>query len=130
MKSKKQVKKLGEQAGFSLLEVVFAMVFLSIGLLATAQMIPAGLAGVTQARVRTNAVQAAQQRLEELRSADFLSADLAAGTYTESNGDYTVQWIITDDAPVPGSKRVDITSTWSTVTGTQTSTLMTYVTRR
>lgn len=112
--------------GFSLIEVMVAMTFLGIGLLAVAQMVPSGMAGVTQARVRTNAVQAAQQRIDAFRAADF--ADVTAGAFSDSTGDYVLNWTITVDDPIPGMKRIDMTASWENVTGTKTVDMSTYLT--
>jgi prepilin-type N-terminal cleavage/methylation domain-containing protein len=116
--------------GFSLIEVMIALSFLGIGLLAIAQLIPLGMAGITEARVRTIAVQAAQQRMDELKTSSFSSAVLTAGNYTETVDQYTIVWTITDDDPVPGSKRVDMTATWPHLSGTRSASLTTYVTAR
>jgi type IV pilus assembly protein PilV len=113
--------------GFSLIEVMVAMCILGIGLLAVAQMIPVAMAGVTQAGVRTRAVQAAQEQLDDLRSNDWEDAALGAGTYSESQGNYTLDWTITDDDPVERSKRIDITASWVTASGTKSATLRTYI---
>ena len=112
--------------GFSLIEVMVAMTFLGIGLLAVAQMIPAGMAGVTQARVRTNAVAAAQQRIDQMRADDF--ANVTAGAFSDSTGDYVLNWTVTVDNPVPGMKRVDMTASWPHFTGTKTVNINTYLT--
>jgi Tfp pilus assembly protein PilV len=107
---------------------MIAMTFLAIGLMGIAQLIPLGMAGVTQARVRTNAVQAAQEKMDELRAEDFDSAALTAGDYSEVNGNYTLDWSVTDSIPVAGSKRIELTSSWDAPRGTQTVALATYVT--
>ena len=117
-----------DSRGFSLIEIMFAMTFLGIGLLAVAQMIPLGMAGIVQARVRTNATQAAQEKVDELRGADFNDAALAAGAYTEDTGDYALAWDITDDTPVPGLKRLAVTASWEHWRGTQTVDLTTHLT--
>ena len=117
-----------DSRGFSLIEVMFAMTFLGIGLLAVAQMIPLGMAGIVQARVRTNATQAAQEKLDELRGEDFNAAALAAGNYTEETGDYTLAWVITDNTPVPGVKRLALTASWKHWSGTKTVDLSTHLT--
>ena len=129
-RKRRKIKGIHKQdsEGFSLIEIMFAMTFLGIGLLAVAQMIPLGMAGVVQARVRTNATQAAQQKLDELRGEDFTSAPLAAGTYTEDTGDYAIQWDITDDIPVPGVKRVALVASWEHWSGTKTVDLTTHIT--
>mgnify|MGYP001108074209 CR=1 FL=1 len=86
MKLKHRRRSRSDAKGFSLVEVMIAITFLGIGLLAVAQFIPLGMAGITQARVRTNAVQAAQLRLDDLKSEDFSSAALTAGLYRKFHG--------------------------------------------
>jgi Tfp pilus assembly protein PilV len=105
---------------------MIAMTFLSIGLLAVAQLIPLGMGGVTQARVRTNAVQAAQQQIDILRAADI--ADVVPGNYTLTDGQYNLAWTVVADTPVPGVKRIDLTASWQHYTGTKTVSLTTHVT--
>lgn len=117
-----------DSRGFSLIEIMVAMTFLGIGLLAVAQMVPLGMAGVVQARLRTNATQAAQEKVDELRGEDFTSAALTAGDYTEDTGDYNLQWTIADDTPVPGIKRVEVTASWEHWSGTKTVDLTTHIT--
>lgn len=119
-----------DDRGFSLIEVMIAMTFLAIGLLAVAQMIPMGLSGVTQARVRTNAVQAAQEQMDELRAADYDDASLTAGAYSQTDGKYTLDWTITDNTPAPKVKRVDLVASWPNSRGTQSVTLTTYISRQ
>jgi prepilin-type N-terminal cleavage/methylation domain-containing protein len=119
-----------DSEGFSLIEVMIALTFLGIGLLAIAQLIPLGMLGISEARVRTIAVQSAQQRMDELKMSSFSSAALTAGTYTEAAGRYTMDWTITDNDPVPGSKRIDMTATWPHLSGTRSARLTTYVTAR
>lgn len=115
--------------GFSLIETMIAMVVLGIGMLAVAQMIPLALANVSQAGVRTKAVQAAQQRMDNLRSNDFQAAALTAGNYSETQGRYTLNWTITDNTPVQDSKQIVLTATWQTRAGARNATLQTFVTR-
>lgn len=128
IKHKNNLRTGDRGEGFSLIEVMIAITFLGIGLLAIGQLVPAGMAGITQARVRTNAVQAAQVRMDDLRSEDFAAAALTAGTYTETAGDYTLTWTIIDNTPVPGSKRINLTASWQNLTGTKTARLTTFVT--
>jgi len=118
------------QAGHSLVEAMVAMGVLGVGMLGVAQMIPAALSNVGDAQQRTNGIQAAQVRMEELKTSDYDSAALVAGTYTESTGSYELAWTITDDTPTTGCKRVDLSATWQDIKGPQDVELTTYVTRR
>jgi type II secretory pathway pseudopilin PulG len=60
-------------AGLTLLEVLFAISLLSVGLLAVAVAFPAGLSGVEQGKQQTTAVFLADQRLEQIKATDFSS---------------------------------------------------------
>jgi type IV pilus modification protein PilV len=122
-----QKRSSRRDAGFSLVEIMIAMTFLAIGLLAIAQLIPTGLKGVTEARVRTNAVQNSQRILDDLRATNYDSLD--AGTFSETNGRYSTTWTVTNDSPTPGSKRVDVVSTWGPNRNPRTVTMSTYLTR-
>jgi type IV pilus modification protein PilV len=113
--------------GFSLVELLIAMVVMAIGLLGAAQMIPLAMAGVTQAGIRTRSVQLAQERLDELVTNDYEAAVLNAGTYSETVDNTTIDWTIADNIPVPGTKRIDLAVSWVTSRGTQTSSFTTYL---
>jgi type IV pilus modification protein PilV len=127
MRAKPRRYRRRREGGFSLIEIMVAMTFLAIGLLAIAQLIPFGMKGVTDARVRSNAVQTGQRILDGLRAADYDSLD--AGTYTETSGRYASSWTITDNSPVSGMKRVDLTTTWGPNRNPRTVVLSTYLTR-
>jgi len=58
-------------AGLTLLEVLFALALLSVGLLAVALAFPAGVAGVEQGKQQTTAIFLADQRLEQIKATDF-----------------------------------------------------------
>jgi Tfp pilus assembly protein PilV len=126
MKSRKRVR--GEdQGGFSLIEVVFALTFLAVGILAVAAMIPAGTRGVTQSRVLTSGLMAAQVKLEDLKGQPFQA--LLPGTYTDTTSVFTRTWTITDSIPMAGCKKIDVSSQWIDSHGTQTAQLVSYVTK-
>ncbi len=114
--------------GYSLVETMVAMGVLGIGLLAVAQIVPAANRGLTQAQMRTNAVEAAQSRVDALRTMPYDAAGLTAGTYTESDGSYTLSWTITDNLPVVGTKRVIMQASWTAPNGIRSANLITYIT--
>lgn len=65
------------EAGLTLIEVLFALGLLSVGLLAVAVAFPAGLSGVEQGKQQTTAVFLADQRLEQIKATDFASITAA-----------------------------------------------------
>ena len=114
-------------AGFSLIEVMFALTFLAIGILAVASMIPAGTRGVSESRVITSGLMAAQLKIEELKGTPYSS--LAAGTASDSVSVFSRRWTVTDSIPTAGCKRVVVTANWIDVRGAQSTSLTSYVTR-
>lgn len=116
-----------DPGGFSLVEVLFALTFLAVGILAVASMIPAGTRGVSQSRILTSGLMAAQVKLEELKGTDFQA--LPAGTFTDTTSVFTRTWTVTDSVPMAGCKRIDVTARWTDSHGTQTAQLSSYVTR-
>lgn len=118
---------IGSGAGFSLIEVVFALTFLAVGILAVAAMIPAGTRGVSQSRVITSGVMAAQVKLEQLKGTPF--QNLTAGSFSDTTSVFTRTWTVTDSIPMSGCKRIQVVSRWTDSRGTQSATLTSYVTR-
>src|SRR4029079_10726717 len=97
--------------GFRLVEVVFALTFLAIGILAVAAMIPAGTRGVTQSRVLTSGLMAAQGKMEIVSAKPC--AVLVPGTFTDTTSVFTRTWTITDSIPMAGCKKIDVSSRWT-----------------
>jgi Tfp pilus assembly protein PilV len=117
----------GQDQGFSLLEVLFALTFLAVGIMAVASMIPAGTRGVSQSRVLTTGLMATQVKMEELKGTPFQS--LAAGTYTDTTSVFTRTWTVADSVPMAGCKKLTVTSQWTDSHGNQSTVLTSYVSR-
>jgi len=117
----------GGDKGFSLLEVLFALTFLAVGIMAVASMIPAGTRGVSQSRVLTTGLMATQVKMEELKGTAFQS--LAPGTYTDTTSVFTRTWTVTDSVPMAGCKKLTVTSQWTDSHGNQSTVLTSYVSR-
>jgi Tfp pilus assembly protein PilV len=113
--------------GFSLLEVLFALTFLAVGIMAVAAMIPAGTQGVSQSRVLTSGLMAATVKMEQLKSTPYLS--LTAGTYSDTTSVFTRTWTVQDSIPMAGCKKITVTSRWVDSHGTQSTVLNSYVSR-
>jgi len=113
--------------GFSLVELIVAIVFLAIGLLGVAAVFPLGTRSVNQAKLTSAAVALAAAKMEELESAPRGSPALAAGTYTDTRGVFTREWVIQDDVPIQGMKRVRVRTTWQGPRGARQVELETYI---
>ena len=113
--------------GFSLIEVLFALTFLAVGILAVASMIPAGTRGVSQSRVLTSGLMMGQRKMEELKGTPFLT--LAVGTSSDTVSVYNRTWTVTDSVPMAGCKKIEVTTRWTDSHGTQSTVLTSYVSR-
>lgn len=110
------------ERGSTLAELMVALVILSIGLLAVAQLFPAGARGQTQDRMMTIANYYAQETIEYLSGTDWSHPDLLAGrhpagTALESLGD-SGAWkryyeVAIMQPPLDNLKKITVTVTWN-----------------
>jgi Tfp pilus assembly protein PilV len=120
--------RLGNDEGFTLIEAMFALVFLSIGLLAMAQMIPLANSQIVSSRNHTVATELADQTLSRLQTLAMDDAELTAGAHTQTIDNRTIDYTVADNTPVPGAKRIDLTVTWTEFGVVQTIDYTTIVT--
>ena len=120
---------VGDRGGFSLIELIFAICFLGIGLLGVATIFPMGTRFVNAAKVTSSGVAFAREKMEELQSASVENPLLVEGQYTDSEGVFTRDWTVTDDEPMTGMKRLLVIASWETPQGTRRVALETYVFR-
>jgi len=96
------------------MEVVVAAFLLTVGLVATAQLVLMVTGQVALSKRQSDAAAVAGQTIEQYRDIDFNS--LVAGTYTATQAvgatTDTVQTTVTVNDPQTGMKRVAVTVTW------------------
>ena len=94
-----------EQSGFTLIEVMIAVVILAVGLLALGTMQIVSIRSNAFSSEMTYSTMLAQQQLETLKNLSFSDADLTATTPTtphtlpaviEKGASYSVSWEVTD----------------------------------
>ena len=119
--------KLQQQAGFTLVEVLVAMVVFSVGIIAVASM--QGMATFTNAAANavTEATVASTQRVEFFIDRPYTHQDLQvvagcdpvtlAGCPTFNMGKYQATWTVRDDFPEQGTKTVTMTVTGGAESG-------------
>ncbi|MBI5170068.1 MAG: prepilin-type N-terminal cleavage/methylation domain-containing protein [Candidatus Eisenbacteria bacterium] len=123
------------ERGFSLLELMVALIVLSIGVLAVARLFPAGTHGQTQDKLQSTANYLAQEELERLGALAFDDAQLSigrhpAGSATQACGpnDRWSRWYEVAAVPPPldDLKKVTLHVTWNNAGG-RSIVLSTYV---
>ena len=104
------------ERGYTLLEVVFAISIFAIGILAIASMQTAALMSNRTSRGVTEAVNLAQEYVEELMAIEYDSAAPDAaftiGSQTATEGDYTVTWTCSTHPTIPNSLNIVVLVTW------------------
>jgi Tfp pilus assembly protein PilV len=123
--------------GASLVELMVALMVLAVGILAMAQLFPAGNRSQLKDRMMTSASLFAQEKVEQLTPKTWSDPDLAngrhpAGTAVEQLGT-SGKWgrfyqVETLAAPLDNLKRVTVTVNW-TFMGNRSVTTTTYVRR-
>jgi len=122
------------ERGFSLLELMVALIVLSIGVLAVARLFPAGAYGQIQDRMQASAGCLAQDEIVRLGSLSWSDSQLATGRHPASgyttcgtNGRWWRSYTVTAlAAPLTDVKQVTVTVTWANANGRDVS-ISTYV---
>jgi len=122
-----------DERGISLVELMIALVVLSIGVLALGRAFPAGTRGQLQDRMTTSASYYAQEKIEELQGLPWSDARMTDGNHGPetfgTNGAWSRSWTVTTMAvPLDNLKKVAVTVSWN-VQGSRAVTATTYLRR-
>lgn len=112
--------------GFTVMEVIVAAFLLTVGLVATAQLVLMATGQVALSKQQGTAAALASQTVEQYRDINFNV--LNAGTYTTTPTvgatSYNIQTVVTVNDPQAGMKRVVVTVTWGGGQSYATSTIL------
>lgn len=105
-------------AGFTLVEVMVAMIVFAVGVLSMATLMPSGSRSVNRSADQTRASELLSASAENLLTASYSDSSLLAGPHSDPgnpyDGKYYVRWTVQDDQPVTECKRVTLTAGWPT----------------
>jgi Tfp pilus assembly protein PilV len=124
------------EAGATLIELMIALVVLTLGILAMGQLFPAGSRRQLQSRMTTNASYHTQETIEQLAGQSWTGAALTVGRHPASGYDTlgsSGRWrrfyqVSSMSAPLDNLKKVTVSVQWSYL-GARTVTATTYVRR-
>jgi len=116
-------RTVGRQDGWTIIEVLVAVVILCVGLLAVGTMQISAIRGNFMGGNTSIALTLASEKMEDLLNKDYVTdADLADGAHTEEVSDsgvvaagsfYTRTWNIADTAsPWPAMKEMTVIVSW------------------
>lgn len=105
-----------QSEGFTLIEVMIAVVILAAGILALATMQIVSIRSNAFSTEMTYATMLAQSQFEEFRNMDYDSVvtdtDVISASETSKGIPYTVQWEVHDDDPTTDMKTIDLDVLW------------------
>ena len=112
------------QAGVGLIEVMVASVFVTLSLVALAQVLGVTLTGSAESRVRLHALNAAQEKIEELRGLARHDqypplAALTCDTLASANASLSRCWTVTACSNSMACRQVQVEVKWQGVLGAE-----------
>ncbi|MGD9973358.1 MAG: prepilin-type N-terminal cleavage/methylation domain-containing protein [Desulfatirhabdiaceae bacterium] len=130
MKTHKQASRC-HSAGFTMIEVMMAIVVLSVALLAFASFSATTISRNSLAAQVTTATTFAQDKLEELKNTSFGAIADSTATESDNNGmDYTVTTTVSPDPGNPTNptwKDIEVTVSWNRAGDSHSVTLKTII---
>lgn len=116
------VRRLRGNRGFTLIEIVVAIVMLAFGVLASASLTAALMASNRGVTNRTRAVETLRLKVEDLQSVIYPQITNGNDTATVGGVTFNRSWTVTANSPVTNTKTITLTVTWTDRQGTHTIT--------
>jgi type IV pilus assembly protein PilV len=104
---------INSEEAFTLIEIMIALVVLSVGLVALAGLQISAIKGNAFSKRMTTAVTIANARLEEIKNTAYANIQSESSTQVSaSNMNFTREVTVNNDSPVLNTKTVNVTVTW------------------
>ena len=105
---------LGNENGFTMIEILIAITIFAVGMLAVASMQVSGIHGNATANALTGAAAWAADRMEMLLVRPYDHIDLDPGPYSGgTQGRYTISWNVIQDDVMPNTKTITVNVSYS-----------------
>jgi prepilin-type N-terminal cleavage/methylation domain-containing protein len=116
------VKPLRGRQGFTLIEIVVAIVMLAFGVLASASLTAALMSSNRGVTNRTRAVETLRHKVEDLESLIYPQITNGNDTATVGGVTFNRSWTVAANSPVANTKTITLTVTWTDRQGNHTIT--------
>lgn len=128
-----KMRKSGKASGFTLLEVLIAVMIIGVGFMAAASMQGTSVSGNSRSAYMTAATYLAEDKLEELRNTDYMAITQAGSPENNidelgaAGGIYSRSWTVVNDSPGLLMKTVAVTVNWNERGASHTLTMYTVI---
>lgn len=114
------MRRLRSSRGFTLIEIVVAIVMLAFGVLASASLTAALMRSNRGVTNRTRAIETLRLKVEDLQSQRYSEIVTGNDTATIGGITYSRAWTVTPNVPIANLKTVTLTVTWGDRQGNHT----------
>ncbi|MFC1863123.1 prepilin-type N-terminal cleavage/methylation domain-containing protein [Thermodesulfobacteriota bacterium] len=107
--------RIKREDGFTIIEVIFAMTILVVGLLAVATMQVTAIRGNSTSMDVSSAIDLVQDRVDKLLSVNIGHADLSPGNHPDPVPDdkFEITWSVQNNTPIFNVKTINVTVEWN-----------------
>jgi hypothetical protein len=115
------MQKTNAQDGFSILENVIAVAVFTVGVLSISMLFTQTMTYTHFSEKFSVATNLARGQLEELRNTPYVNieSDSVDSPPTIDSVDYDISWVVTEDDPIDGVKKVVMRVEWEDLRGAQ-----------
>ena len=99
---------LKTQKGFTLVELLVAIVILAVGIIGIMSLFPQSYSHIGNAGHVSTMNHLGQMKLDQLKTLSYNHVDLTTGFHTAASGNYTLVWNVSPNQPVNDMKTVDL----------------------
>jgi type IV pilus assembly protein PilV len=105
---------IGFDEGFTLIEIMITLVILSVGLVALAGLQITAIKANAFSKRMTTATAVAEAKIEQLKDTPYANVQSESATpIVAANMNFTRQVTVTANSPVPNTKTIQVTVTWT-----------------
>lgn len=105
-----------DAGGFTLVEVLVAIIVFAVGMLSLASLMPLGTRNISKSADQSRGSELASACAERLLTTPYADSTLAAGTHEDPGnpyeGVYFLRWVVEDNQPMAECKRVTVATRW------------------